>query len=74
MLNQTHFIFNSKFYNQIDGAAIGSPLSPVLDNNFMGIYKLKWLNKYNLNKPKFYLKLDSHFAKRYFLFASIIAL
>ena len=25
---QTHFIFNSKFYNQIDGVAIGSPLGP----------------------------------------------
>ena len=22
---------------------------------FMGFYKSKWLNKYNLNKPKFYL-------------------
>ena len=24
--SQTHFIFNSKFYNQIDGVAMGSPL------------------------------------------------
>ena len=23
--SQTHFIFNSKFYNQIDGIAMGSP-------------------------------------------------
>ena len=74
MLNQTHFIFNSKFYNPIDGVAIDSPLSPALDNNFMGIYKLKWLNEYNLNKPKFYLKSDCHFAKRNVLFASTIAL
>ena len=28
--SQTHFIFNSKFYNQIDGVAMGSPLVPVL--------------------------------------------
>ena len=26
----THFIFNSKFYNQIDGVAIGSSLAPSL--------------------------------------------
>ena len=52
--SQTHFIFNSKFYNQIDGVAMGSPLAPVLANIFMGFYESKWLNEYNLNKPKFY--------------------
>ena len=54
--SQTHFIFNSKFYNQIDGVAMGSPLAPVLANIFMGFYEFKWLNEYNLNKPKFYLR------------------
>ena len=53
---QTHFIFNSKFYNQIDGVAMGSPLAPVLANIFMGFHKSKWLNEFNLNKPKFYLR------------------
>ena len=57
--SQTHFIFNSKFYNQIDGVAMGSPLAPVLANIFMGFYESKWLNEYNLSKPKFYLKLMS---------------
>ena len=52
----THFIFNSKFYYQIDGVAMGSPLAPVLANIFMGFYESKWLNEYNLNKPKFYLR------------------
>ena len=28
--SQTHFTFNNKFYNQIDGVAIGSPLAPAL--------------------------------------------
>ena len=51
--SQTNFIFNSKFYNQIDGVAMGSPLAPVLANIFMGFDKSKWLNEYNLNKPKF---------------------
>ena len=53
---QTHFIFNSKFYNQVDWVARGSPLVPVLANIFMGFHESKWLNEYNLKKPKFYLR------------------
>ena len=52
--SQTRFLFNGKFYNQIDGVAMGSPLAPVLANIFMGFYESKWLNEYNLNKPKLY--------------------
>ena len=52
--SQTHFHFNGKFYDQIDGVAMGSPLAPVLANVFMGFYKSKLLNEYNLNKPEFY--------------------
>ena len=54
--SQTHFIFNIKLYSQIDGVAMDSPLAPVLANIFMGFYKSKWLNEYNCNKPKFYLR------------------
>ena len=54
--SQTHFVFNSKFYNQIDGAAMGSLVVPVLANIFMGFYESKWLNEYNLKKAKFYLR------------------
>ena len=35
---------------------MGSPLAPVLANIFMGFYEPKWLNEYNLNRPKFYLR------------------
>ena len=35
---------------------MGSPLTPVLSNIFMGFYRSKWLNEYNLSKPKFYLR------------------
>ena len=49
--SQTHCIFNSKFYNQIDGVAMGSHLAPVLANIFMDFHESKWLNEYNLNKP-----------------------
>ena len=38
--SQTHFIFNRKFYNQIDGVAMGSPLAPVLANIFMGFLRI----------------------------------
>ena len=50
--SQIHFIFNS---NQIDGVAMRSPLAPVLASNFIGFHESKWLNEYNLNKPKFNL-------------------
>ena len=35
---------------------MGSPLTPILANIFMGFYESKWLNEYNLNKPNFYLR------------------
>ena len=35
------FLFNGKFYNQIDGVAISSPLTPVLADNFMGFSESK---------------------------------
>ena len=52
--SQTHFLFNGKFYNQIDGVAMGSPLAPVLANVFMGINEDKWISNFNNNKPLFY--------------------
>ena len=55
-ISQTHFIFNSKFYCQIDGVTMNSPLAPVFANIFMGFHESKWLNEYNLNKPKLYLR------------------
>ena len=58
--SQTHFLFNETFYNKIDGVAMLSPLVPVFANIFMGFYKPKWLNEYIFNKPKFYLKSNSH--------------
>ena len=39
--SQTHFIFNSKFYNQIDGIAMDSLLAPVLANIFIGFHESK---------------------------------
>ena len=35
---------------------MASRLAPVLANIFKCFYESKWLNEYNLNKPKFYLR------------------
>ena len=35
---------------------MGSPLAPVFATIFMGFHESKWLNEYNLNKSKFYLR------------------
>ena len=54
--SQTHFLLNSKFYNQIDWVAMVSPLAPILDNIFMGFYESKSLNECNFNKSRFDLR------------------
>ena len=48
-------MFNNKFYKQIDGVAMESPLDPALVNTFMCNFKNKWL-KYCPHglKPVFY--------------------
>ena len=35
---------------------MSSPLAPALANIFMGFHESKWLHKYNLNKPNFFLR------------------
>ena len=40
---QTHFYFDGKIFDQVDGVAMGSPLGPALANLFMGYYEQKWL-------------------------------
>ena len=35
---------------------MGSPFAAVLANIFMDFYESKWLNEYNLNRPKLYLR------------------
>ena len=37
--SETHFLFKGKFYDQIYGIAMGSPIAPVLANLFMGHYE-----------------------------------
>ena len=34
-LNCTYFVFNGQFYHQVHGAAMGSPVSPIVCNVYM---------------------------------------
>ena len=38
---ETFFVFNSKYYKQVDGVAMWSPLGPVLTNIFMCSFESK---------------------------------
>ena len=51
---QTHFLFNGKVYDQIDGVAIGSPIAPVLADLFLGHYENVWLNEHKCPSVQFY--------------------
>ena len=50
----TNFLFNGKFYDQIDGVAVGSPLAPVLANLFMGHNEKLWLKNFQGTPPSYY--------------------
>ena len=45
-ISGTHFMSEGKFYNQIDGVAMVSPLGPVLVDLFMGYYEQNWLQSF----------------------------
>jgi len=51
---ETHFLFEGKIYDQVDGVAMGSPLAPVLANLFMGHHEQNWINEFQGNKPIIY--------------------
>ena len=52
---ETFFIFNNKYYKQVDCVAMGSPLGPALANIFMCSFESKWLRGCpNDFKPVFY--------------------
>ena len=40
---ESFFMFNNKYYKQVDGVAMGSPLGPALANIFMCSSESKWL-------------------------------
>ena len=52
-VQENHFCFEDKCYDQVDGVAMGSPLGPILANIFMSQFESKALSKYNGNHPFF---------------------
>ena len=54
-IKKTFFMFNKKYYKQIDCVAMISPLGPALANIFMCSFESKWFSDYpNDFKPVFY--------------------
>ena len=45
-LTCTYFLFQGKFYEQIQGAAMGSPISPLIANIFMEEFEVQALNSF----------------------------
>ena len=51
----TVFYFNSSYYKQLDGVAMGSPLGPASANAFLCHHERKWLRKCPVTyAPTFY--------------------
>ena len=51
----TYFLFNDELYLQVDGVAMGSPISCTFANLFLGFYEQKWLEECPIDfKPIFY--------------------
>ena len=51
--SETVLLFKGKFYNQIDGVAMGSPSAVDLANLVLGYHETKLLNKCNLTNLRF---------------------
>ena len=54
-LRSTYFRFKDSFYEQRDGTAMGSPLSPVVANLYMEVFKKRALSSSTLT-PKLWLR------------------
>ena len=52
---KSHFVFNGKFYKQVDGVAIGSPLDLTLNDAFLVYFEKNWLQNCPSDfKPLYY--------------------
>lgn len=51
-LTTTYFVYEGEFYTQTEGAAMGSPVSPIVANIFMEHFEVKALQSYTLSPPK----------------------
>ena len=55
-VKESSFIFNSSYYTQTDGVAMGSPLGPTLANAFMSHHEKLWLENCPLSICPLYYK------------------
>ena len=54
-LTHTYFLFQGKYYEQVQGAAMGSPISPLIANIFMEEFEVKALQSFP-NPPSMWLR------------------
>ena len=54
-LTHTYFLFQGKYYEQVQGAAVGSPISPLIANIFMEEFEVKALQSFP-NPPSMWLR------------------
>ncbi|XP_011862457.1 PREDICTED: uncharacterized protein LOC105559054 [Vollenhovia emeryi] len=57
-LNSTYFRFEGEFYEQTTGAAMGSPISPIIANIFMEHFENEILKKAPLKPSKWFRYVD----------------
>ena len=50
-LTHTYFLFQGKYYEQVQGAAMGSPISPIIANIFMEEFEVKALQSFSHPLP-----------------------
>ena len=55
-LHNTYFSFQNKFYEQVEGAVMGSPISPIVANLYMSHFERKALRS-AVNPPGYYTGL-----------------
>ena len=46
-LKNTYFLFHGRYYEQVEGAAMGSPVSPIVANLYIEEFEIKALNKHH---------------------------
>ena len=54
-LTHTYFLFQGKYYEQVQGAAMGSPISPLIANIFMEEFEVQALQSFP-NPPSLWLR------------------
>ena len=55
-LETAYFVFDDRIYSQVEGAAMGSPVSPIVANLFM-----EWFEEHAIESFMFDIKLWKHY-------------